>query len=103
MANWLSSRGVLWMAAGVGALAYSHAATIWRINFGWRKRQPGDDGVWINTETGEWAKSPDEDEDDSDIAPGATRVRHMIPFVEDSRNCLSSNRATRSICRRWPR
>ena len=72
----------------IARLAYSHAATIWRINFGWRKRQPGDDGFLINTETGEWARRPDEDEDDTAIAPGAARIRRVIPFVEDRRNCL---------------
>ncbi|MBI3965204.1 MAG: DUF1998 domain-containing protein, partial [Chloroflexi bacterium] len=68
-------------------LTYGHAATLWRINLGWRRRKNQDQvGFLLDTERGYWEKNqavPDEDADP--MSPKAARV---IPFVDDRRNCL---------------
>ncbi len=69
-------------------LTYGHAATIWRINLGWRRRKPGSPlGFVLDVERGLWAKSEDEVSDDpeDDLGP---RKQRVIPYVEDRRNCL---------------
>jgi superfamily II DNA/RNA helicase/very-short-patch-repair endonuclease len=68
-------------------LEYGRAATLWRVNHGWRKRQPGDDGFLLDLTNGYWLDKDDEDEQDPDM-PGATRSAKVIPFVDDRRNCL---------------
>jgi very-short-patch-repair endonuclease len=69
-------------------LDYGSAATIWRINLGWRRRkQKTLHGFLLDTERGYWATNEaanDEDERD----PLSARVTRVIPFVEDRRNCL---------------
>lgn len=72
-------------------LTYAPAATIVRINLGWRKRRqdarPGflldlDKGRWLNEEgANELMKEFGEVE-------GAKRVHRVIPYVEDRRNAL---------------
>lgn len=71
-------------------LAYGHAASLWRFNLGWRRRQPGDpEGFVLDTERGTWEKNPAEVDDVSDENETVGR-RHqrVIPFVDDTRNCL---------------
>lgn len=69
-------------------LDYGSAATIWRINLGWRRRRNRQlFGFLLDTERGYWAANdanPDDDQEDP-MSPRTTRV---IPFVEDHRNCL---------------
>jgi len=69
-------------------LDYGSAATIWRINLGWRRRkQKNLLGFLLDTERGYWATNEiANDDDDSD--PLSSRVTRVIPFVEDRRNCL---------------
>ena len=71
----------------VAELTYGHAATIWRMNLGWRRRQDKEDvGFWLDIERGIWAsKAPDDDEEPEATSPRKVRV---IPYVEDHRNCL---------------
>lgn len=69
-------------------LTYGHAATLWRINLGWSRRANKEQhGFVLDVERGYWAKNdqlPDEGQDD----PMSARVKRVIPYVEDSRNCL---------------
>ncbi len=79
--------------AGAGLLAdleYGHAATLWRINLGWRRR--ADDappGYLLDEETGVWARSQSMEaaEGEPDVSRGGKQSR-VVPYVEDRRNCL---------------
>ena len=71
-------------------LRYGPAATLWRINLGWRRRkEPSIYGFSIDTNTGEWARddqAPTDAEDDA-VREGKNIAR-ITPFVEDTRNVL---------------
>ena len=71
-------------------LYYGPAATLWRVNLGWRRRkEPSIYGFSIDTNTGEWtrdAQAPTDDEDDG-VREGKN-VERITPFVEDTRNAL---------------
>jgi len=68
-------------------LIYGQAATLWRINLGFRRRKDRDLlGFNLDTERGYWEKNdanPDDEED-----PMSPAIRRVIPFVEDHRNAL---------------
>lgn len=68
-------------------LTYGNAATLWRINLGWTRRRPGENGFLLDTERGYWAPRNDEggEEVTSEMSP---RIQRVVPFVEDRRNCL---------------
>lgn len=69
-------------------LTYGHAATIWRINKGWRRRK--DSAIYgfvLDTERGYWARNEDAVEDDPEDPMSASKQR-VVPYVEDHRNCL---------------
>ncbi len=71
-------------------LKYGPAATIWRINLGWRRReQKSIYGFSVDANTGEWTKdaqAPTDAEDDG-VQDGKT-IERITPFVEDTRNVL---------------
>ena len=71
-------------------LRYGPAATLWRINLGWRRReQKSVYGFSIDSSTGEWTKdsqAPTDAEDDG-VREGKN-VERITPFVEDTRNVL---------------
>ena len=71
-------------------LRYGPAATLWRINLGWRRReQKSVYGFSIDANTGEWTKdsqAPTDAEDDG-VREGKN-VERITPFVEDTRNVL---------------
>ncbi|MHB9130416.1 MAG: DEAD/DEAH box helicase [Armatimonadota bacterium] len=68
-------------------LTYGQAATIWRINLGWRRRTNKElNGFLLDVERGIWAKSDQENDPVDD--PMTPRQERVIPFVEDRRNCL---------------
>ena len=71
-------------------LRYGPAATLWRINLGWRHRKEKSVyGFSMDTNTGEWTKdaqAPTGAEDDT-VRDGKT-VKRITPFVEDTRNIL---------------
>ena len=70
----------------LGMLTYADAATLWRMNLGWRRRtQAGKRGFGIDPHTGRWApnETVDEEPDPHDSPPTV-----VIPYVEDRRNCL---------------
>ena len=77
--------------APLATLTYGHAATLWRINLGWRRRKDESvRGFVLDTERGYWARTQSEEEEALANAdePHANRVARVIPFVEDTRNCL---------------
>lgn len=77
-------------AAGVEVmrLTYGHAATLWRINLGWRRRRDQEiRGFVLDIERGYWARNQQAVEEDPED-PMSPRTERVIPFVEDHRNCL---------------
>jgi ATP-dependent helicase YprA (DUF1998 family) len=72
----------------IARLTYGHAATIWRINLGWRRRQnPNQLGFLLDMERGYWARNEAADEEDPADPMGA-QVQRVVPYVEDHKNCL---------------
>lgn len=75
-------------------LRFAQAATIWRINLGWRRRRPDRaHGFTLDVERGFWEKSDDEANPDAATAtetgdPFTNRKQKVVPFVEDAKNCL---------------
>jgi len=68
-------------------LTYGHAAEIWRMNLGWRRRANKDQlGYLLDVERGYWARNQAVDDDPND--PMTTRVERVVPYVRDHRNCL---------------
>jgi ATP-dependent helicase YprA (DUF1998 family)/very-short-patch-repair endonuclease len=74
--------------ATLGALAYGHTATLWRINQGWTRRNNQHPGFVLDIERGYWARNEAEHAEDADSDPHSARTARVIPFVEDRRNCL---------------
>jgi ATP-dependent helicase YprA (DUF1998 family)/very-short-patch-repair endonuclease len=77
----------------LATLFYGHAATVWRVNYGWRRRKNKQLlGFVLDTEKGRWQKQDQLAGDVDVIDPGddikAKAARRVIPFVEDHRNCL---------------
>ena len=78
---------VLAGADDLATLTYGSAATIWRINVGWRRRKPESRlGFWLDTDNGYWAKN-EQDADDPEDPSGPSKSL-VVPFVEDHRNIL---------------
>ena len=71
-------------------LTYGEAATLWRINLGWRRRKNEQDyGFVLDTERGFWQKQEATITDEEDVAdPMSARREKVIPYVTDRRNCL---------------
>lgn len=72
----------------IARFVYGHGATVWRINRGWRRRSEDEpDGFQLDFEQGAWVtRNPEDPDDDGDDV--GSRVRRVIPFVQDTRNCL---------------
>ncbi len=71
----------------IATLTYAGAASLWRINMGWKRRKdPNQFGFVLDIERGYWAKENDKTDDADD--PMTTRTMKVIPFVEDTKNCL---------------
>ena len=69
-------------------LTYGNAATIWRINLGWRRRRDKEThGFLIDTERGYWEANKEAVETDPEDPLSPSR-RRVVPYVEDWRNCL---------------
>jgi len=71
-------------------LQYGSAATVWRMNLGWRRRKEKSLlGFMINPVTGHWMGGADEaGEPDPDTPPDKTLPQRIVPYVEDRRNVL---------------
>ena len=71
-------------------LRYGPAATIWRINLGWHRRdRKSIYGFSVDANTGEWTKdaqAPTDAEDDG-VREGRM-IQRVTPFVKDTRNVL---------------
>ncbi len=74
----------------VATLTYGHAATLWRINLGWlRRKERATYGFHLDIERGYWGKDkPEVEEIDEPSDPISLRIKRVIPYVEDQRNCL---------------
>jgi very-short-patch-repair endonuclease len=71
----------------IARLTYAGAATLWRINLGWRRRSnPNQLGFVLDIERGYWAKENDQQDDPDD--PMSARTTRVIPYVEDTKNSL---------------
>lgn len=80
------------------ALDYGDAATLWRMNLGWRRRQDRAVlGYVLDFERGYWAKESvlEDPEDEADTteeqessAQNMAKPRRVVPFVEDNRNAI---------------
>jgi very-short-patch-repair endonuclease len=74
-------------SAYLARLTYASSATLWRINLGWRRRaNRAQLGFMLDIERGYWAKESDEQDEPDD--PMSPRTMRVIPFVEDTKNCL---------------
>ncbi len=75
-------------AADGGELAqavYAPAATIYRLNLGWRRRAAqAVEGFVLDYETGNWVS----DADDGTEAASRHALQRVVPFVQDTRNAL---------------
>ncbi|MGH9766729.1 MAG: helicase-related protein, partial [Blastocatellia bacterium] len=72
----------------IARLAYGQAATLWRINLGWTRRQNRRQfGFVLDVERGYWKSEADAQADDQED-PLSPRTSRVIPYVEDTRNCL---------------
>jgi Lhr-like helicase len=74
-------------------LQYAPTATVWRMNFGWRRRKDKSiKGFMINPVTGHWVGGVDdgtgEAEPEDDAPPDKTPPQRIVPYVEDRRNVL---------------
>ena len=70
----------------VAELIYGERATLWRINFGWARRDPTmPPGFRLDVERGYWARSGDDTDPDDPMSP---RLETVIPYVNDRRNAL---------------
>lgn len=71
-------------------LQYGAAATVWRMNLGWRRRKEKSLlGFMINPVTGHWVGGAEEaGEPESDTPPDKTPPQRIVPYVEDRRNVL---------------
>lgn len=69
-------------------LTYASAATISRINVGWRRRANQSQlGFVLDIERGYWAKEKDEQKDEQGN-PLSARTKRVIPYVDDTKNSL---------------
>jgi hypothetical protein len=74
-----------------GTLTYVPASTLWRLNYGWKRRKDKKiKGFIIDPLSGRWGKRDnieDSDDDDSDDIDKDTAQR-IVPYVEDYKNIL---------------
>jgi superfamily II DNA/RNA helicase/very-short-patch-repair endonuclease len=72
-------------------LQYGAAATVWRMNFGWRRRKDkAIKGFMMNPVTGHWVGGVDDGngEAEEEAPPDRTPPQRIVPYVEDRRNVL---------------
>lgn len=71
-----------------GKLTFGGAATLWRINLGWKRRKdPHVLGFVLDTERGYWAQNVQAAVEDQGDAMSQLQER-VVPYVEDRRNAL---------------
>ncbi|MCW5631808.1 MAG: DEAD/DEAH box helicase [Rubrivivax sp.] len=74
-------------------MQYGQSATVWRMNFGWRRRKDrAMKGFMMNPVTGHWVGGVDdgsgEAEAEAEAPPDQTPPQRIVPYVEDRRNIL---------------
>ncbi|WP_136809606.1 DEAD/DEAH box helicase [Desulfosediminicola flagellatus] len=71
-------------------LQYAPAATVWRVNLGWRRRKEKSIfGFNIDAATGYWSKDEQAPTDENDAAEREEKqIQRISPYVEDRRNIL---------------
>jgi Lhr-like helicase/very-short-patch-repair endonuclease len=76
-------------------LQYGPSATVWRMNFGWRRRREKTiRGFMMNPVTGHWVGGVEdgngngEAEPEGEAPPDRTPPQRIVPYVEDRRNVL---------------
>ena len=78
----------------IGSLTYSQAATVWKINKGWKRRKNKNKlGFNINPINGYWSKEegldPSDDASTDEKNPAmSVSPQLIVPYVEDRRNVL---------------
>ncbi len=91
----VSAQSAKLMKNGVqlASLTYADAASLWRINLGWKRRaNQQQHGFVLDIERGYWAKENANADDPDD--PMSNRTMRVIPFVEDTKNSLLFEPAT---------
>jgi ATP-dependent helicase YprA (DUF1998 family)/very-short-patch-repair endonuclease len=74
----------------IATMRYGDAATIWRINVGWKKRRHENEyGFLLDVERGYWASNRDVEDGDRDDPMNQSRIKRVVPYVQDSRNALT--------------
>lgn len=73
-------------------IRYGPAATLWRVNLGWLRRQEKTVyGFSLDANTGEWTRDKDgqapTDAEDDSVGEGKT-IQRVSPYVKDTRNAL---------------
>jgi len=78
----------VWLGeARLATLSYGDAATIWRVNLGWRQSGPMEqNGFILDLDRGYWASSQNDATDKED--PMSERKQRVVPYVEDHKNTL---------------
>ena len=74
-----------------GTLIYAPAATLWRLNYGWKRRKDKNlKGFNIDPLSGRWARNEDaeENEDDDNRDIDKNTAQRIVPYVEDTKNIL---------------
>jgi len=70
-------------------LIYGPSAVLWRINWGWKKRNPNSPvGFLLDVERGYWDRNNEEEQEGDATPPLSNRLKQVIPYVEDRKNCL---------------
>lgn len=74
----------------IATLRFGAAATLWRLNLGWRRRRDQQHyGFALDLARGYWKRDGAAGDDgDLDDPLDAAAVERIIPYVEDRRNCL---------------
>ena len=79
----------------IATMAYGSAASVWRVNLGWRmRRHSKTQGFPINPITGYWARETAQDDSDpgrespEDAMQAKAMLQTIVPYVTDVRNIL---------------
>lgn len=87
--------GVVVGAGGepLAGITVAPAATLWRINLGWRRRENQQQyGFPLDLKTGKWASNKEaeglEEADEDAAVEGFQQVKTVVPYVDDTRNAM---------------
>ena len=84
--------GELYSGEYLGTLTYAPESTLWRLNYGWKRRKDKNTkGFFIDPLSGRWGKGEDNDHDSDDDDSGdidKKTAQRIVPYVEDTKNIL---------------